>query len=103
MNTQHTPSPWFVGAQNDAFYIVAGRAPAPNNDHPWHEAPRVVVAKVFGPSNHDVLPVNAPANAQLIAAAPAMLAMLEQIAEGEGPVLHHDLLDLIAKAKGGAA
>jgi hypothetical protein len=40
------------------------------------------------------------ADARMIAAAPDMLAMLEQIAEGDGPVLHHDLLDLIDRIKG---
>jgi len=62
----HTPTPWFVGCQNDALFIVSGRPPALNNDHPWHEAPRVAVARVYGPAEGDCLPVNADANAAFI-------------------------------------
>lgn len=64
----HTPGPWFAGAQNDALFIVAGRPPALNNDHPWHEAPRVALCRVFGPSKDDCLPINADANARRIVA-----------------------------------
>lgn len=87
----HTPLPWFVGCQNDALFIVAGRPPALNNDYPWHDAPRVAVAKVFGPSNHDCLPVNADANTAYIVRAcnafPELLEALEglkRIAEAKG-------------------
>jgi hypothetical protein len=69
----HTPGPWFAGCQNDALYVIAGRAPAINNDAPWHDAPRVALAKVYGPAEGDCLPVNADANARLIAAAPELL------------------------------
>lgn len=71
-NAQHTPGPWHVGCQNDALFVTAGRKPALNNDHPWHDAPRVALCKVFGPSDGDCLPVDAEANARLIAAAPTM-------------------------------
>lgn len=69
-----TEGPWYVGCQNDALYIVAGRAPALNNDYPWHEAPRVCLAKVFGPSDGDCLPVNASFNASRIARIPDLEA-----------------------------
>ena len=51
-----TEGPWFAGCQNDALFIVAGRKPALNNDYPWHEAPRVALAKMFGPTEGDCLP-----------------------------------------------
>lgn len=37
----------FVGAQNDALYIIAGRAPSKDNDYPVHDAARTVIAKVY--------------------------------------------------------
>lgn len=40
------------------------------------------------------------ANVRIIAAAPELLAMLEQVAEGHA--LHSDILDLIARATGAA-
>jgi hypothetical protein len=64
----HTPGPWFVGTQNDGLYIIAGRKPAPNNDYPWHDAPRVCLATMQGPSASDCLPVNKDANAARIVA-----------------------------------
>lgn len=76
---QHTPGPYFVGAQNDALFIVAGREPARSNDYPWHDAPRVALAKVFGPSEGDCIPIDAMANAQLFAAAPELLRALEAL------------------------
>ena len=41
------------------------------------------------------------ADARLIAAAPELLAMLEDVAEGHA--LHSDITDLIERVKGGAA
>ena len=57
----HTPTPWFVGAQNDALYVISGRAPSLNNDDPWHDAPREPVAMVYGDKDaaHIVRCVNA--------------------------------------------
>lgn len=43
----HQPVPYYVGAQNDAIYITAGKPPASNNDHPNHDADRVVIAKML--------------------------------------------------------
>lgn len=36
-----------LGAQNDAWFIVIGEAPAANNDHPRHDADRTAIARVF--------------------------------------------------------
>ena len=79
-----TPGPFYVGAQNDALYIIAGRAPSMNNDYPWHEAPRVAVARVFEPSEGDCLPINASANARAIAEVPAMVVALRGIVAADG-------------------
>lgn len=38
---------FWVGAQNDAWFIVYGDKPAQGNDHPNHEADRTAVAKVY--------------------------------------------------------
>jgi len=67
MRPQHTPGPWFVGAQNDALFII-DRRPAFSNDYPNHDADTEVIAKVY-----DDVRGNAGAgrcNARLIAAAP---------------------------------
>lgn len=61
-----TPGEWYVGVQNDALFLTAGRAPAPNNDYPWHDAPRVALAKLLSPQKGDCLPVNAEDNARYI-------------------------------------
>lgn len=82
MSAQHTPGPWFVGAQNDALFVIAGRPPALNNDAPWHDAPRVVLARVFGPTGDDCLPVNAEANANLFSASDELLWFAQQIFNG---------------------
>ena len=85
-NAAHTPGPLYVGAQNDELYITAGRAPAKNNDHPWHDAPRVAIAKVFGP--------NEEANAARIV---ACVNACEGINPDAVPDLFAALGDLIAE------
>jgi len=110
----HTPTPWFVGCQNDALFIVSGRPPALNNDHPWHEAPRVAVARVYGQAEGDCLPVNACANAAFIVRAvnshDALLKALERAAlmlspaylptKAEQMNAHSSALAAISLAKG---
>lgn len=44
---QHTQGRAYVGAQNDALYIVLGEAPASTNDYPCHDADRTAIAKVY--------------------------------------------------------
>lgn len=61
-----TPLPWQAGSQNDALFIIAGRKPSLNNDYPQHDAPRVALARVFGPNEFDCLPIDADANAAYI-------------------------------------
>jgi hypothetical protein len=43
----HCEEPWYVGAQNDQRYLIAGKPPAPDNDYPVHGAERTVIAKVY--------------------------------------------------------
>ena len=63
-----TPGTWHTGCQNDALYVIAGRAPAMNNDYPWHDAPRVAMFRAYGPLEGDCLPVDASKNAAFIVA-----------------------------------
>lgn len=95
-----TPGPWHVGCQNDALFLTAGRPPALSNDHPWHDAPRVALAKVYDQSESDVLPIEAETNAALIVALvnalPEIIAALSaaaRVRELEGalrdPPKHH--------------
>ena len=37
----------YLGAQNDAWFIIHGEPPAQSNDHPRHDADRVAIAKVL--------------------------------------------------------
>lgn len=37
----------YLGAQNDAWFIILGDAPASSSDYPRHDADREAVAKVF--------------------------------------------------------
>lgn len=74
---KHTKAPWFVGAQNDALYII-DRAPASSNDHPNHEADVEPIAKVYDKVRGEQ---SGSANARLIASAPLLLEALESIFE----------------------
>lgn len=47
MSKRHTACTAYVGAQNDALYIVLGEPPATTNDHPRHDADRTAIAKVY--------------------------------------------------------
>lgn len=51
MSEKHTPTPWFVGAQNDQAFIIAGRPPSKSNDYPMHDADRTAIAKVYDDDN----------------------------------------------------
>jgi hypothetical protein len=90
----HTPGPWYVGAQNDMLFVIAGRAPSLDNDYPMHDADRTVIARVEdGDKSHS----ETDANARLIAAAPELLAALKQCAE-----LLDDYSDVNDGADGGS-
>lgn len=41
------PRYFHIGAQNDALFIISGRAPAMNNDYPVHDADRTCIAAVY--------------------------------------------------------
>lgn len=76
-NTTHTPGPWYVGAQNDLLFVIAGRAPSADNDYPNHDAVRTVIAQL---EFRDKGKSEEAANARLIAAAPEMFALLQLFA-----------------------
>jgi hypothetical protein len=42
-----TPGKRYIGAQNDALYLIVGRAPSPDNDCPMHDADRTPLAHVY--------------------------------------------------------
>lgn len=42
-----TTRPWYVGAQNDGLFLIAGKPPAKDNDYPVHDANRTVIAKFY--------------------------------------------------------
>lgn len=105
MTTKHTPGPWYVGAQNDAIYIIAGRPPALNNDFPVHGADRELIAAMKG----DGYSMDS-ANASLIAAAPDLLAALQvvmpalEVMRKQWPrSKHDDSLDVVAFARAAIA
>ena len=100
--TQHTPGPWVI-KQGSYGALWAGPAKL---DHPGREA-----AQYAAERGHDRL-AQRWADAALIAAAPDMLAALQDImAESTRDDDDHDMIatiqgicrDIIAKAKGGAA
>ena len=76
MSAKHTPGPWYVGAQNDALYII-DRRPAQGNDYPNHEADTACIARVFDDvrGNED----SGRLNAELLAAAPELLQVLHDV------------------------
>lgn len=75
-----------VNGSKGGFYIVGNR----------HGNNAETEVATVGPT----LSKSAEANARLIAAAPEMLTMLEQVAEGHA--LHSDIIDLIEKIRGAA-
>lgn len=84
MTSQHTPGPWSAEDQSGKvpFWAVYGADGL------------AIVYATLRPADE------LAANARIMALAPEMLAMLEQVAEGHA--LHSDILDLIAKATGAA-
>lgn len=68
------PGPWFVGAQNDALYII-DKPPRPDNDYPNHGADVGVVAKIYRHGAHET----EDAYARLMAAAPDLYAALKAV------------------------
>ena len=96
MTGQHTPGPWVADCEEGSFGVFAeedGREIARLHDKNGN-FPQSSFAdtQYLYDGQHE-------ANARLIAVAPEMLEMLEQVAEGHA--CHNDILDLIEKAKGG--
>jgi hypothetical protein len=103
---QHTPGPWSVGwQQGKCGATCPGSRPFVGGEE-WpfelvgygYETIAIVPKQAEGDRFTVVRGGAYEANARLIAAAPEMLAMLEEVAEGHA--LHSDILDLIAKARG---
>lgn len=100
--TKPTKGPWYVGAQNDAMFVI-DQPPRPSNDdiNPNHDVN--VLAKVYdGPHGE--------ANARLIAAAPDLLAALKSCDDafagwqiGVVPGRPEDILALIGKVRSALA
>ena len=70
----HTPGPWYVGAQNDALYII-DQPPRPSNDDINPDANTNPIAKVYvAPDRRHETEA---ANARILAKAPEMLDTLK--------------------------
>lgn len=98
---QHTPGPWYVGAQNDGLYIISGKPPAAGNDFPRHDADRNVLAKVYDPIDGNP---SGDKDAELMAAAPELLHALKEIIAANIPLrfgLRMQAEAAVAKATGG--
>ena len=114
LSEKATPAPWYAGAQNDALFIVIGRAPSSSNDDPWHDAPRTVLAAMRQPFSgqqevadaafiaraRTLVPELAEALAaeraladQLAEALRAFIALWDFVTEGDGA---DDLIDRLA-------
>lgn len=83
MESKHTPGPWAVGFSDGTgpTYITAG-------DHPaLKKTEESIVVVVSGATDDWGVEhgVRNPADAQLIAAAPDMLALLRELVDLEGP------------------
>ena len=88
----HTSGPWVLGREIGGYVDID----APHALIKWTALARVVIETeaVNGYTRN----AEAEANARLIAAAPELLAMLEDVAEGHA--LHSDITDLIERVKG---
>lgn len=73
--SEHTPGPWHVGAQNDISFVI-DKPPRPSNDdiNPDHDV--TVIAKVYQVAGgYD----EEAANARLLAAAPDLLQACREL------------------------
>lgn len=71
--SEHTPGPWYVGAQNDILHVI-DRPARPSNDDANPDREVTVIAKLYQvPGGHAA----ETANADLLAAAPDLLAACE--------------------------
>lgn len=98
MSAAFTPGPWFVGAQNDALFVI-DKPPRPDNDYPRHDFDVAAIAKVY----HNGTPGVEEANARLCAAAPDLYAACKKVVEHYGDPAMGELFGLraaLAKADG---
>ena len=97
-----TARPWYVGAQNDTLYIIAGRAPSPNNDTPFHDADRIVIAKVYDEKSAAFIALTANTHDALVTSLRAALKNLDGIASGDdlpSIVIRQNIREVLAKAE----
>lgn len=81
-----TATPWYVGAQNDALYIIAGRPPAKDNDYPVHDADRTVIAKIYIEADAQTIVTAVNSHAELVAALEEVREYLDDRADvNDGP------------------
>ncbi len=98
----HTPGPWYVGSQSDLLFIIT-QPPRPSTDDPSGIQDVEVVAQIEWYDKGHVVEL---ANANLIAAAPDLLAALEAWLAWLGDDTHtsnmpvHQSITAIAKTKG---
>ena len=108
-DAKHTPGPWYVGAMNDALFII-NEPPRPVPVDTINTSLRtIVIAKVGEPHSEDISSAEAVANARLIAASPELLEACRQAKKylepnlvEPGRTVFWNLVSAIAKAEGRA-
>ena len=94
---EHSPLPWFVGAQNDGLFIIDKR-PRPSTDDVADIPGCTVIAKVYSHSNARLIVTAVNSHGRLIAAAKAVMANMP-VPRGARRPEFDDLADAIAAAE----